>query len=69
MAKILLADDDPVLRKYLGIILEKHDYPYSTATNGTEAIEKAKTYNPDLILLDVMMPGMDGLEVLQEVEG
>ena len=69
MPKILLADDDPVLRKYLGIILEKHDYSYSTATNGTEAIEKAKAYNPDLILLDVMMPGMDGLEVCKKLKG
>jgi putative two-component system response regulator len=68
MSKILVADDDPVLRKYLSILLEKYDYNYITVTNGIEAIEKAKTYNPDLILLDVMMPKMNGLEVCKKLK-
>ena len=68
MPKILVADDDPVLIKYLSILLEKNDYQYTTATNGREAIEKVKTYRPDLILLDVMMPEMDGLEVCKKLK-
>ncbi len=68
MPKILIADDDPVLLKYLSAVLEKQDYQYATATNGIEAIEKVKTYSPDLMLLDVMMPEMDGLEVCKKVK-
>ena len=56
MQKILLADDDPVVLKYLSILLQKHDYHCLIATNGIEAIEKVATYSPDLILLDVKMP-------------
>jgi putative two-component system response regulator len=69
MPKILLADDDPVLLKYLSAVLEKCDYHYITATNGIEVIEKVKTDSPDLILLDVMMPEMDGLEVCKKLKG
>ena len=68
MPRILLADDDPVVLKYLSILLEKNDYDYITATNGIEAIEKVKTYSPDLILLDVKMPEMDGLEVCKKLK-
>jgi putative two-component system response regulator len=69
MPKILLADDDPVLLKYLSAVLEKYDYHYITATNGIEAIEKVTTDSPDLILLDIMMPEMDGLEVCKKLKG
>ena len=68
MPKILIADDDPVLLKYLSTVLEKYDYQYTTATNGIEAIEKVKAYSPDLMLLDVMMPEMDGLEVCKKLK-
>ncbi len=68
MPKILIADDDPVLRKYLSAVLEKQDYQYATATNGIEAIEKVETDRPDLILLDVMMPEMDGLEACEKLK-
>ena len=68
MPKILIADDNPVLLKYLSTLLEKNGYPYLTATNGTEAIEKVRTQGPDLILLDVMMPEMDGLEVCKQLK-
>ena len=68
MPKILIADDDAVLRKYLGTVLEKNDYQYTTATNGIEAFEKVRTYRPDLLLLDVMMPEMDGLEVCKKLK-
>jgi len=69
MAKILIADDDPVLQKFLSALLEKYDYHYISATKGIEAIDKVNTFNPDLILLDVMMPEMDGLEVCKKLKG
>ena len=68
MPKILIADDDSVLLKYLSAVLEKYDYQYTTATNGKEAVEKVKAYSPDLMLLDVMMPEMDGLEVCKKLK-
>ena len=68
MPKILIADDDPILLKYLSAVLEKYDYQYTTATNGIEAIEKVKAYSPNLMLLDVMMPEMDGLEVCKKLK-
>ena len=68
MPNILLADDDPVLLKYLSVVLQEYDYHYLIATNGIEAIEKVTTYSPDLILLDVMMPEMDGLEVCKKLK-
>ncbi len=67
MPTILLADDDPVIIKYLSTLLARHDYQYLTARNGAEAIERAKSNRPDLILLDVMMPEMDGLEVCKKL--
>ncbi|MGD0918394.1 MAG: HD domain-containing phosphohydrolase [Thermodesulfobacteriota bacterium] len=68
MPKILLADDDPVILKYLSILLQKHDYHCLIATNGIEAMEKVATDSPDLVLLDIMMPEMDGLEVCKKLK-
>lgn len=69
MPKILIVDDDPVIQKYLSILLRKDNYHCIRATNGIEAIRKVKTSNPDLILLDVMMPEIDGLEVCKKLKG
>lgn len=66
--KILLADDDPIIIKFLGMVLDKNKYDFAVATNGMEAIEKAKSYGPDLILLDVMMPQIDGFEVCRRLK-
>jgi putative two-component system response regulator len=68
MPKILLADDDPVVVKYLSALLQEYGYHYLIATNGIKAIENVTTYSPDLILLDVMMPEMDGLEVCKKLK-
>lgn len=62
-AKILLVDDEPDILEMLKYNLQKEDYKILTADNGKEAIEKAKDFIPDLILLDIMMPEMDGVEV------
>jgi two-component system alkaline phosphatase synthesis response regulator PhoP len=58
--KILTVDDDPGIRSALAMILEPAGYQVVTAENGVQALEKAASESPDLILLDVMMPEMDG---------
>jgi len=68
MPRVLLADDDPIVLKYLGILLEKNGYDCITATNGIEALEKVRACAPDLILLDVNMPEADGLDVCKQLK-
>ena len=65
--KILLVDDDPDILDILKYNLSKEGYQLDIAKNGKQAIEKAKDFLPDLILLDVMMPEMDGVEVCREI--
>lgn len=62
MQKILLVDDEPDILEFMEYNLKKENYGISKATNGKEAIEKAKKERPDLIILDIMMPEMDGIE-------
>ncbi|MBI5352976.1 MAG: response regulator [Chloroflexi bacterium] len=64
---ILIVDDDAGGRYTLESILEEQGYRIEMAENGREALEKARQYLPDVILLDVMMPGMDGFEVCQRI--
>ena len=64
---ILIVDDDSVERETLRALLMERGYNLAFAPNGAEALEKAATLAPDLILLDVMMPGMDGFEVCQRL--
>ncbi len=61
--KILIADDEPDIIEILSYNLKGEGYEVVTAKNGDEAIEKAKATKPDLIILDMMMPGKNGLEV------
>ncbi len=65
--KILLVDDEPDILEFLGYNLKKEGYNVFTAPNGKEAISIAKKEIPELIVLDVMMPGMDGMEVCREL--
>jgi two-component system alkaline phosphatase synthesis response regulator PhoP len=65
--KILLVDDEPDIIEFLGYNLTKEGYDVTTTTSGKEAIEIAKNINPDLIILDVMMPEMDGIETCHEI--
>lgn len=64
---ILIVDDEPAGREVLETLLFKEDYQLAFAQNGPEALEKASLLIPDLILLDVMMPGMDGFEVCRRL--
>lgn len=61
--RILIADDEPDIIEILSFNLKGEGYEVVTAKNGDEAIEKAKATKPDLIILDMMMPGKNGLEV------
>ena len=68
-ARILVVDDQPLNVKLLEAKLTAEYYNVVTAAGGVEALEKASDVCPDLILLDVMMPGMDGYEVCQRLKG
>lgn len=63
--KVLLVDDEPDIIEFLGYNLKKEGFDVVTAQDGSAAMAKARAELPDLILLDVMMPGMDGMEVCQ----
>ena len=65
--KILLVDDEEDIIEFLGYNLKKEGYDVTTTTSGKEAIEIAKKISPDLVILDVMMPEMDGIETCQEL--
>jgi two-component system alkaline phosphatase synthesis response regulator PhoP len=67
MNKILLVDDESDILEFLGYNLRKENFKVLTASNGSDAIEIARKEKPDLIILDVMMPGMDGVEVCREL--
>jgi DNA-binding response OmpR family regulator len=64
---ILVADDDPQILTMLGIRLSKRGYEVLEAADGLQTLEKAREHNPDLVLLDVMMPGKNGWEVAKEL--
>ncbi len=66
-SKILLVDDEPDILEFLSYNLKMEGYKIYVADNGTTAIETAKRVNPHLILLDVMMPEMDGIETCRQL--
>lgn len=65
--KILLVDDDPDIIELLAYNLKKEGYETASALDGIQAVEVAKTFKPDLILLDVMMPLQDGIETARQI--
>ncbi len=67
--RILAVDDEKHILRLVQINLEKAGYEVLTATNGREAVEAATAQNPDLIVMDVMMPEMDGFEALKTLKG
>jgi len=67
MSTVLIVDDSPSARETLLAALDGHGYQLVTAENGSEALQLANQIRPDVILLDVMMPGMDGFEVCQRI--
>lgn len=67
MSKVLVADDDINIVKLIKLYLEKEDYTVCTASNGLEALEVWKRENPSIIVLDIMMPELDGNGVCREI--
>ncbi len=65
--KILLVDDDHDILEFIGYNIKKEGFEVETASNGKDAIEVAKKFKPDLIILDVMMPEMDGMETCHQM--
>lgn len=65
--KILVVDDEPDIIQFIEYNLLKEGFQVFTASNGKEAIEKTKSENPDLLILDIMMPEMDGVEVCRQL--
>ncbi len=67
MARILICEDEPDTRESLKSILEKKGSEVHTASDGQEAIAKTRQLKPDLLLLDIRMPKVDGLEAAKEI--
>lgn len=65
--KILLVDDESDILDFLSFNLKRNGYNVETASNGEEALGKVESFNPDLILLDMMMPEMDGIETCEKI--
>jgi two-component system, OmpR family, alkaline phosphatase synthesis response regulator PhoP len=61
--KVLIIEDDPATSRLVDYSLRHHGYQVITATNGLEGVRKAQTEAPDLVILDVMLPGIDGYEI------
>ncbi len=66
-ARILVVDDDAIARRSLRAMLERGHYLVESAAGGAEALRILPTYRPELILLDILMPGMDGLETCRQI--
>ena len=67
MKRVLVADDEHSIRKLYERELRKEGYEVMFATNGQEAIQMVKNDRPDLIVLDIRMPGMDGIEAMSRI--
>jgi len=65
--KILVVDDEPSILNLVTSYLKSEGFAYQTATDGSSALNAARAFKPDLIVLDIMLPGMDGIEVLSQL--
>ncbi|MCW2606883.1 MAG: Two component signal transduction transcriptional regulator, winged helix family [Frankiales bacterium] len=68
-AKLLVVDDEPNIRELLSVSLRFAGFDVATARDGVEALNTARTFGPDLVVLDVMMPGLDGFAVAETLRG
>ena len=66
---ILVVEDDAAIRNLITTTLETHDYRYHVAPNGESAILEASSYNPDVVLLDLGLPDVDGIEIIKKIRG
>ena len=68
MPKVLLIDDEEPIRKIVGLYLQSHGYEVITAADSQKAMELFQPENPSVVLTDIKMPGMDGIEVLRRIK-
>ncbi len=68
MTKIMVVDDEPDLRDMLNLMLHKEGFETETAEDGTDFLNKLETFDPDLVTLDVMMPGLTTSEILKKLK-
>jgi len=64
---ILVVEDDAPVRNLIGTTLKTHGYDYITATNGENAVMQASSHNPDIVLLDLGLPDIDGVDVIKKI--
>jgi two-component system KDP operon response regulator KdpE len=65
---VLVADDEVRITKLVSLALREQGFRVVTAVNGTEALQKAEEYRPDVVVLDIVMPDLDGIEVMRELQ-
>jgi DNA-binding response OmpR family regulator len=68
MAKILVIDDEPSIVNLVAAYLKPEGYEVLTAMDGTDGLKAARAFKPDLIILDIMLPGIDGIELLSRLQ-
>ena len=68
MVKILIIDDDPDVRTVMNILMKKNGYDVETASRREEALEKIRSFQPSLVLLDVLLSGADGREICRDIK-
>lgn len=66
--KVLVVDDEPYMRRFIQILLERDGYQMISARNGQEAIQAAMRESPHLVVMDAMMPKMDGITALRQLK-
>jgi two-component system response regulator AtoC len=66
--RVLVVDDEEPILRTLSTFLGRHNYEIATAPNGADGIKKISAFNPDIVLLDLAMPGMDGLETMERMK-
>ncbi|ATL65437.1 response regulator transcription factor [Nocardia terpenica] len=66
-ARVLVVDDEPMIVELLSVSLRYQGFEVATAANGAEGLDRAKTFRPDALIVDVMMPGMDGFGLLRRL--
>lgn len=68
MDKVLLVEDNDALIEIYSIIFKHQNFNIEVAINGEEALQRVKTFNPDIILMDVMMPKLNGIQTLEKLK-
>ena len=66
-AHILICDDQPIIHESIGVYLESEGFTHASAYNGVQAVQMAESESPDLILMDVMMPVLNGLDATKAI--